>query len=265
MNVKKLISIEQSATKCPNNHRRFLWRIKKQINTIIWKNGKYLDQLSDKEIWVSSHKFTYYLRDTYNLTNQQYCSLVCFGDKDYVPICPICKTTPLYIDKLRLGYTNTCSHKCNSKYVANKLVSENIHNFQKENLTEELKNLHKKTMTSFSFRIKSSMSSSIKKNENKASVFYYFSEIDDKYVHLGVTENIFKRSEMYKDKVYFHSLIKLCKGSPKDIYKLEYEVKKKFADRYVYKTKRKTEYINDYLDKSSTTIEKTKNKNNLLK
>lgn len=77
---------------------------------------QFKDQLSDKNIWVYCKHFSRYLRSTYNLSQQEYYSLIVFGDKDYFPKCKTsdCNNSVEFY-RLSSGFREYCCHECMMK------------------------------------------------------------------------------------------------------------------------------------------------------
>lgn len=83
----------------------------------------YLDQLCfSKEVYINFRKMKQYLRKTYNMSTIEYYNLVMFGDKKYVPLCPICNKPRRFNHKnsISKGYIDTCGDiRCINECLSN--------------------------------------------------------------------------------------------------------------------------------------------------
>lgn len=82
-------------------------------------NGKghsnyYRDQLSSTEIWVSSTKFSKYLKSKYEITVQEYYNLVVFNDINHKEFCQNNCGREVRFISLSRGYGKYCSLSCGS-------------------------------------------------------------------------------------------------------------------------------------------------------
>lgn len=80
----------------------------------------YLDQLSESDnIWILAHKFSRYIKSTYNIDLHQYYNIVVYNDINYEPICPSCGINVLTFNRFNRGYNKTCSKSCSNRYLYN--------------------------------------------------------------------------------------------------------------------------------------------------
>ena len=236
------------------------------INEVIYKNNGngfkkvFRNQLNEKDKhYYTSYELENILYNKYNITLEEYYQLIMPNDKRKK--CKVCKNYYAF-DRRFMKWYNTCQ-TCKMTKITHDAIENGTHNFLGKNLTKELRQKHKKDMQSFEFRCIALCESSKAKAE-KCKYTLYISDIDDKYIHLGITKDITKRQ--IDGKCYFDNLKALCEGSSDDIIDLELAIKLKYADRKSYELNRKTEvffrkdkrniirFINKYIEQSSTTI-----------
>lgn len=82
--------------------------------TIKYYGRSYLDQLRKDETWVDSSIIEEYLKNTYNLSLQQYYNLIVFSDKNHVQLCHCCKRKIVNFINLKDGYNKYCNQLCST-------------------------------------------------------------------------------------------------------------------------------------------------------
>lgn len=227
------------------------------MNEIIYKGvGKkieYLDQLADHEVWISSTFMSRYLMNTYQLTTDQYYSLIIFNDKDYIPECanPECHNK-VGFRRLLQGYNITCCDSCKSKlkwlddnYKAR--ISNSISISRTSYLmTEDQKKLlsekrleYYNSLSEFD-RIKLfadiSYSSLIKNKIN--SGFFYLLILDNSSFKIGVSKDTIGRL-IHIGSIDAESEYMIFEGNYNLLARIEYDIKIKYFEylRYSYSDK----------------------------
>lgn len=182
---------------------------------------KYLDQLSNEEIWVSRSYIKRYLRKTYNLSEQEYYNIVVFGDKDYIPKCKFCGRDRKFW-RLRDGYYSTCaSEECRA------MRSSEYNKYRWDTLKGEERNEFKSKLgfgsprTGLLCRAKAEYFRLANNLDPSLTYHLYIAVSKDNRYKFGLSSNLDGR----KHRMKYKSIKSLITGTLEYISKLEYLIK----------------------------------------
>lgn len=209
---------------------------------------EYLDQLSEDIIYIKYNKLTKYLRDKYNLSQEEYYNLVVHGDKDFKHYCKCegCNNEVRFkgLFSNQEGYYNCCSRKCNGAYVANLLKSEGrlimmTPEFRKIAVAtiQKMHDEGKHPFGTVEVHARSRMTDFIRKSKSRgreiAYLYVSFCTHTNELFKIGVTCDI----NNYHGMMNLHRLKgmrQLASGSVEYIADIEYKVKLHFNQREEY-------------------------------
>lgn len=215
-------------------------------------NTKYLDQLSDDDIWIGAYRIRKYLMDKYGLSPKDYYNLVVYGDINHIEYCSVCGK-PTAFDRLSAGYRTSCSRGCSAVLGGNAIAPAMRDPNSKCKLAckEKLKELFSDgthPFTSVEVHARSRMTDFINKGDPDKESWFYVAISNDDRIKFGITDDPVAYNA---NKCIYQKIHPLIKGTRKSVAYLEYSYKVHFNSRIEYFSKDKYSEMLEWIIKFS--------------
>lgn len=211
----------------------------------------YFDQLSG--VGVYERGFKSYLKDTYNLTEQEYYNLVVFGDKDYETLCRYCGKPTTFLN-FRYGY----HAYCNTSHQALHQRSLGVHPFQNDDLISQnreklINGTHNmNSLKVISKRCKSEFVNRCNKFNHTLAQLYLATYKDSSDVFkVGITTRTTldrMNNGKCRNKGTYKSIHLIKEGSPELISSMEMDIKLKYSEKVFSTEDIRYEHLSEVLN-----------------